>query len=146
MNAMAHGSSALLLRQVRKLSGVAGEHGRSDGELLRRFVVGREEGAFAALVQRHGPLGWGGGRRILRHEQDAEEGFQAAFLVLARRAASIRRGEALASWLHGVAARVAWNARKTAARRRAHLPPAARPAPPAPGTQAELRELQGLVD
>src|SRR5262249_37880502 len=101
MNAMAHESSALLLRHVRKLSGVAGEHGRRDGELLRRFVVGREEGAFAALVQRHGPLVWGVCRRVLRHEQDAEDAFQAAFLVLARRAASIRRGEALPSWLHG---------------------------------------------
>src|SRR5262249_55986395 len=130
---------------VRKLGGIGGRHDHTDAELLQDFLTRRDGGAFAALLARHGPLVWGVCRRILRHEQDAEDAFQAAFLVLARRAASIRRAEALPSWLHGVAARIAWNAQRTAARHHTLPPPAARPMPE-PVMQAGLRELQGLVD
>jgi RNA polymerase sigma factor (sigma-70 family) len=90
----------------------------SDGELLERFVSGRDESAFAALVSRHGPMVLGVCRRLLRHAQDAEDAFQATFLVLVRKAGGIGRRELLGNWLYGVAVRVAGRARLTAARRR----------------------------
>jgi RNA polymerase sigma factor (sigma-70 family) len=78
-----------------------------DRELLARYVAGHEETAFTAIVERHGGLVLGVCRRILRHEHDAEDACQATFLVLARKADTIRKGDALSSWLHGVAGRIA---------------------------------------
>jgi RNA polymerase sigma factor (sigma-70 family) len=90
----------------------------TDSELLERFVTVRDESAFAALVSRHGPMVLGVCRRLLRHAEDAEDAFQATFLILARKAGDIGRRELLANWLYGVAARVAARARQVAARRR----------------------------
>jgi C-terminal peptidase prc len=89
-----------------------------DRALLERFAAGRDEGTFAALVKRHGPLVWGVCWRTLRHEQDAEDAFQATFLVLARKAGSVRWQPSVANWLYGVASRVAAEARARNARRR----------------------------
>jgi RNA polymerase sigma factor (sigma-70 family) len=95
----------------------------ADEQLLERFVTARGEAgelAFEALVERHGPMVLRVCRTILRDGHDAEDAFQATFLVLARRAGSIRSRSSVASWLHGVARRVASSARSAASRRREH--------------------------
>jgi len=107
----------LLLRHVRKMAACSGEGQATDRLLLGRFVQSREDGAFAELARRHGPMVWGVCRGVLRNWHDAEDAFQATFLVLARKAASIRRPEALAGWLHGVAYHLACKAQASATRR-----------------------------
>ncbi len=91
---------------------------QTDRELMDRFLRQQDETAFAALVQRHGPMVLGLCRRILAHEQDAEDAFQATFLILVRRAGTIENPDLLGSWLYGVAYRTARKARAQAARRR----------------------------
>jgi DNA-directed RNA polymerase specialized sigma24 family protein len=113
-----HGLSRLVEAQSAQLS---------DGQLLRRFAAHRDQGAFAVLVHRHGPLVFGVCRNILRSQHDAEDAFQGTFLVLARRAGVIREGQALGSWLYRVAYRVSMKARLAADRRRRREDQAARP-------------------
>jgi RNA polymerase sigma factor (sigma-70 family) len=91
----------------------------SDGQLLLRFVRRRDEDAFAALVGRYGPLVLGVCRRLLPEGHDAEDAFQATFLVLVRKAASLDRDVPLANWLYTVAYRLALKVRAQAARRKA---------------------------
>ncbi|HMC64012.1 MAG TPA: sigma-70 family RNA polymerase sigma factor, partial [Gemmataceae bacterium] len=109
-----------LLRHIHKLAAGRGSPQRTDRQLLDDFSARRDEAAFAALVARHGPMVLRVCRRVLNHEQDAEDAFQAVFLVLARQSGSIRKREALANWLHGVAYRIAMKAKRSAARRRNH--------------------------
>jgi len=92
---------------------------QTDRELVDRFLRQQDEAAFAALVQRHGPMVLALCRRILDHEQDAEDAFQATFLILVRRAGTLDNPDLLSSWLYGVAYRTARKARTQAARRRA---------------------------
>lgn len=115
----------------------------SDADLVRRFADTRDDGAFAALVRRHGALVFGVCRRVLRHDQDAEDAFQATFVVLARHAGAVARPDALGNWLYGVAYNVARKARTTRARRAAHEAEAATaPRPePAPEPDADLSQL-----
>src|SRR5438067_3910137 len=96
-----------VLRRLRRAALLRDGAGMTDGQLLSHFVADRDEAAFEALVRRHGPMVLGVCRRVLRHEADAEDAFQAAFLVLARKAASVARRELLGNWLYGVAHRTA---------------------------------------
>jgi RNA polymerase sigma factor (sigma-70 family) len=135
-----------ILRHLRRLVETQATHELTDGQLLRGFAVSRDEGAFAALLQRHAPLVWRVCRHVLGHEHDAEDAFQATFLVLARRAAAIRKREAVASWLHGVAYRIAVRARCQAAKRLAQERRSALPETESPSAGPAVRELQALLD
>jgi RNA polymerase sigma factor (sigma-70 family) len=90
---------------------------RNDGELLAAFISHSSEEAFAELIRRHGPLVWGACRRLLPNPADAEDAFQAAFLVLVRRANGLTRTPTLGPWLHRVAVWTARNVRRKNARR-----------------------------
>ena len=92
--------------------------GLTDGQLLARFIASRDEPSFALLVRRHGPMVWRLCLRVLGHVQDAEDAFQAAFLVLACKAASVVKRESVGSFLYGVAYRTALDAKAINARRR----------------------------
>jgi RNA polymerase sigma factor (sigma-70 family) len=116
---MGTGGLKNVLGQLRQALLPPGGGGLTDAQLLARFLDGREEAAFAALVHRHGKMVLGVCRRILGHAHDAEDAFQATFLVLASKAASVVRREALASFLYGVAYRTALRAKARSARRRA---------------------------
>jgi RNA polymerase sigma factor (sigma-70 family) len=105
-----------VLRYIRKMVAVEDSRSLQDRELLRRFIDGRDEAAFATLVERHGPMLLGACRRLLRNQQDAEDVLQATFLVLARRASAIRRQDSVGSWLYGVAYRLALKLRTRQAR------------------------------
>ena len=93
--------------------------GLTDGQLLGQFVARRDEAAFATLVRRHGSMVFGVCRRLLGHAQDAEDAFQATFLVLARKASRLKDREAVGSWLYGVAYRASLGARASGLRRKA---------------------------
>jgi RNA polymerase sigma factor (sigma-70 family) len=142
---MSHHPVALL----RRLTGPPAAAPMPDADLLARFVRHRDEAAFAALVARHGTMVLGVCTHVLGDRHAAEDCTQAAFLVLARRAAGLRRPQALAAWLHGVALRVAWKARAEARRRPAEVraDPPERPDPhPDPLDVLSARELLALVD
>ncbi|HEV3165054.1 MAG TPA: RNA polymerase sigma factor [Isosphaeraceae bacterium] len=120
---MARGHYGVALRQIHTLFNVGTFAGLTDGQLLERFLTQRDETAelaFAVLVERHGPMVLRVCRRVLTRPHDVEDAFQAAFLVLVRRASLIRKHESVGSWLHGVAYRVATCARAASVRRRLH--------------------------
>jgi RNA polymerase sigma factor (sigma-70 family) len=143
---MPHAQLATTVRRLHTLVRAEQAGELTDDQLLERFALRRDEEAFALLVRRYGPLVLGVCRRLLRHEQDAEDAFQATFLILARRAPSVRWRAALGSWLYRVAVRVAHSARG-----RAELPgeaewAAARGADADPAGEAAWRELRPLLD
>jgi RNA polymerase sigma factor (sigma-70 family) len=118
---------------------------RSDRQLLDAYVATNDQSAFTALVQRHGPMVLGVCRRVLQDVHNAEDAFQAVFLVLARKAALLHNGEALTGWLHGVSYRVALRARRDSARRHKHerrVPPRTNP----PAWELGWHELQTVLD
>jgi RNA polymerase sigma factor (sigma-70 family) len=108
-----------VLRHLRRAALLSVGDGPSDAHLLQSFLARRDETAFEALLRRHGPMVLGVCRRVLRNAHDAEDAFQATFLVLARNAGSIRSKQVVASWLYGVAYRTAMKARAMNAKRRA---------------------------
>jgi RNA polymerase sigma factor (sigma-70 family) len=117
----------------------------TDGQLLDDFLGRHDEAALAALVWRHGPMVWGVCRRQLSHH-DAEDAFQATFLVLVRKAASIRPRKMVANWLHGVAHQTALNARAAAARRRERERQVTEMPEPAAIGHDSWRHVQPLLD
>ncbi len=134
---------------LRHLGGAAlaqAEAGLTDGQLLGRFTDQRDEAAAAALVRRHGPMVWGVCRRILQDLHDAEDAFQATFLVLVRRAASINPRELVGNWLYGVAHQTALKARATRARRRTREHQGADMPEPAGAGEQLWNDLQPLLD
>jgi RNA polymerase sigma factor (sigma-70 family) len=132
-----------VLRHLRRAVLLSGAEGLPDEQLLTAFLLHREEAAFEAMLRRHGPMVLGVCRRILRNSHDAEDAFQATFLVLARKAGSIRSQQVLASWLYGVAYRTAMKARTMNMKRREREREAGAcsgPKRPADGASEELLE------
>jgi RNA polymerase sigma factor (sigma-70 family) len=152
---MANGQPVSSLRQLRALFTAGTATGLTDGQLLERFAAKRAESAdaatvaetaFAALVDRHGAMVWGVCRRVLGDAHEAEDAFQATFLVLVRKAGSVRVDGSLGRWLYGVAHRVAVRARSEA-KRRASCP---RRSPVGssndPAGEVERRDLHDALD
>jgi RNA polymerase sigma factor (sigma-70 family) len=137
------------VRYVRRLASRPAPGAESDAALLARFVRGADEEAFASLVSRHGPMVLGVCSRVVHDEHQAEDAAQAVFLVLARKAKTIRPPDRLAAWLHGVARQVALNTRRAEMRRRRREAQSARPpspSPPDPLDQVSGRELLLILD
>ncbi len=138
---MANAPLTVILRQLRSFAAGREQSGRTDGELLRAFLDSGHEPAFEEIVRRHGAMVLGVCRRSLGSLPDAEDAFQATFLLLLRRASSVRKTSSLASWLHGVARRVAADARRATIRRQNHERQAPPGHSPDPANQAALREV-----
>jgi len=135
-----------VLRRYRTRLGAGQAGDVPDGELLDRFLEQRDEAAFAALMRRHGGLVMGVCRRVLRQAQDVEDACQATFLVLARKAGSIRRRESLSCWLHGVAYRVSVRLRAQADRSNEPSRDVSQLAGPEIGVESTWREAMQVLD
>jgi RNA polymerase sigma factor (sigma-70 family) len=142
---MANGRLDGVLHHIRQLVAAEGAGALSDQQLLERFVRRRDEEAFAALVQRHGPMVLAVCRRVLGNPHDAEDACQAVFLILARKAASIRKQASVGSWLHGVAYRAAANLKRAIARRRRREAPVVDVPQPEP-VEVSWREVRAVLD
>src|SRR5262249_36112039 len=130
-------------RQLRYRAGPTAA-GPSDAQLLDRYTTARDEGAFELLLWRHGGMGLSLCRRILRHEQDAEDAFQATFLTVARKGHVAGRRGSVGGWLHAVAVRAALAAKERAARRPSALPEDVPGRPCA--ESADRADLRRIVD
>ena len=150
---MPRGQLSAVVCHLRRLAGWSAARHGADAQLLERFVSNRDEDAFAALVYRYGRLVRSVCLQVLRQEQDVDDAFQATFLVLASKAASIRKTNSIASWLYGVAYRSAMNAKRAKARRREQqtsspLSPRGRgqgEGAEQPFTETALREIQAIL-
>lgn len=114
---MPHSPATTVLQFLRRLIAVRDADGTSDGKLVTRFARHRDETAFAELLRRHGPMVLGVCRRVLGDSADADDAFQATFLVLVRKAGTLSAPQSIANWLHGVAHRTALKSRAAAAKR-----------------------------
>jgi RNA polymerase sigma factor (sigma-70 family) len=143
--AMPNKLAAPLLGYIRGLTATCPSGELSDRDLVRRFAEQRDEAAFAALVGRHGGMVLGVGRRVLGNEDDAEDVFQATFLVLSRKAATLVKKDAVGPWLFGVAHRLALKARQQARRSsREDRSPARHSGDPL--DELTIREAQAVLD
>jgi RNA polymerase sigma factor (sigma-70 family) len=135
-----------VIHHLRRLVSPARTGGLTDAQLLQRFLASRDEAAFETLVWRHGAMVLGLCQRVLRHAQDAEDAFQATFLILARKAASISAKESVSSWLYKVAFRLALRARAASMRRAAREQPAGDLAIVSSPNEASQPDLQLVLD
>jgi RNA polymerase sigma factor (sigma-70 family) len=135
-----------IIQQLRRLTLLPDAAALGDGELLERFRRRGDEVAFEALVRRHGAIVLGVCRRVLGNHHDAEDAFQATFLVLVRKAASVRPASALGNWLYGVAYRTALKARSRSAKSRAHERQAAASLPAIETPAESCAELSAALD
>jgi RNA polymerase sigma factor (sigma-70 family) len=143
---MTHPPLNTVLQHLRQLIRVPDSDARTDRHLLQQFVQRHDEGAFAELVRRHGPMVLGVCRRLLGDAHAAEDAFQATFLVLVRKAGAIPWRETIGSWLYQVACRTARKAQVTAARRASHEKEAGTMRPRQSESPIEGRELRALLD
>jgi RNA polymerase sigma factor (sigma-70 family) len=143
---MQHAPASPVLSPVSSLAVSLRRAEQTDGELLRGFVDGDDQQAFAVLVRRHGPHVLATCRRVLNRVQDAEDAFQATFLLLARRALGFLNADSVGGWLHEVGYRTAMTMRRPSSRRRRHEERAATPQPHPATAEAARRELQHLLD
>lgn len=146
---MADQSLSMVMRRLRSALGGPGGADVNDRQLLQRIAERRDTEAFEALIRRHGPLVLGVCRRVLCHEHDAEDAFQATFLVLAARAGSVGWRESIGGWLYQAAYQVATRARRAAARRHHHEQRAMTMSPTdatTPATTADWDEVQPILD
>src|SRR5262249_17598778 len=135
-----------VLRHIRGLAGEGNLSRLTDRQLLERFTAQADQAAFEAIVRRHGPMVLRVCRSVLRDEHAADDAFQATFLVLARKAGSLRRQELLSSWLYGVAHRVAARARVDAARRLNREARAEARTVPDPVAELSTREVCAVLE
>jgi RNA polymerase sigma factor (sigma-70 family) len=143
---MATSQTSELIQHLRRAVLLRDGAGLTDGQLLQNYIGRRDEAALAALVRRHGPMVWGVCRRLLRNYHDAEDAFQATFLVFVRKAASIASPELLANWLYGVAHQTALKARATTAKRGARERQVEEMPQPAVTERDIWNDLQPLLD
>jgi RNA polymerase sigma factor (sigma-70 family) len=143
---MATGQTSEFIQHLRRAVLLRDGAGLTDGQLLGDYLSRRAEAALATLVRRHGPMVWGVCRRVLRNYHDAEDAFQATFLVLVRKAASIASRGLLANWLYGVAHQTALNARRAGAKRRARERQVAEVPEPEAVPQELWQDLRPLLD
>jgi RNA polymerase sigma factor (sigma-70 family) len=143
---MAVGQLRTVIHQLRRLAYQEGAGALTDAELLERFVSHHDQAAFELLAWRHGGMVLGVCRRVLRHEQDAEDAFQATFLAFVRQAGSIGKGASVGSWLYQVARRAALRARAAAAARARHERGAVARQVADPGQEAAWREVGPVLE
>jgi RNA polymerase sigma-70 factor (ECF subfamily) len=143
---MADTRTRLVFSQLCSLAGAAPPEEISDSQLLERYISRRDEAAFGSLLSRHGSMVLHVCRRVLNHPQDAEDAFQATFLLLAQKASSIRKQESVASWFYGVAYRLAVKARARISRRQAKEKRAGDMRQKDAGLRAAWEELQMVLD
>src|SRR5947209_12724557 len=136
----------VVLRFLHRMADAKQARDLSDADLLGRFVSGHEESAFTLLVQRHGPMVLGVCQRVLHNLHAAEDAFQATFVVLARRAAALHGQGSLASWLNGVAWRVARTARLQTATRQRHERQAVTMTRREAAEEKTWEEVRGILD
>ena len=117
----------------------------TDAQLVERFVASRDEAAFALIVQRHGPLVLGASRQVLRDRHAAEDVFQAAFLMLARKVGTLRKGQAIRAWLYETTVNLSRTVRTAAARPENHERQTARDAKSDSSSTVTLDEFQSAL-
>src|SRR5262245_58579211 len=145
-SAMETSSMGALIQHLRRMELLRDGAGSTDGQLLEAYASRQDQVALAALVQRHGPMVWGVCRRVLGNYHDAEDAFQATFLVLVRKAASVTPREMIANWLYGVARQTALKARATVGTRVGRERQVAEMPEPAAAEPSRWDELLPLLD